>query len=169
MKLRINEEIREREVRITGKNVTPEIMKIEDALALADEMGQDLIEINQSPTPTICRIVNYDKFLYEEKKRKKEQDKINRDNRQNLKEVRFGPNTDDHDFEFKKKHIINFLQKGDKVKAFVFFRGREIMFKDKGQILLLRLLEDIEEYGSAEGMPKLEGKRLTVFIKPKKK
>ena len=169
MKLRINEEIRETEVRITGKNVIPGIMKIEDALALADQLGQDLIEINRKPTPTICRIVNYDKFLYEEKKRKREQDKINRDNRQNLKEVRFGPNTDDHDFEFKKKHIINFLQKGDKVKAFVFFRGREIMFKDKGQILLLRLLEDIEEYGVAEGMPKLEGKRLSVFIKPKKK
>ena len=169
MKLRINEEIRETEVRITGKNVIPGIMKIKDALALADQLGQDLIEINRKPAPTICRIVNYDKFLYEEKKRKREQDKINRDNRQNLKEVRFGPNTDDHDFEFKKKHIINFLQKGDKVKAFVFFRGREIMFKDKGQILLLRLLEDIEEYGVAEGMPKLEGKRLSVFIKPKKK
>ena len=169
MKLRINEEIRETEVRITGKNVIPGIMKIKDALALADQLGQDLIEINRKPTPTICRIVNYDKFLYEEKKRKREQDKINKDKRQNLKEVRFGPNTDDHDFEFKKKHIINFLQKGDKVKAFVFFRGREIMFKEKGQILLLRLLEDLEEYGVAEGMPKLEGKRLIVFIKPKKK
>jgi translation initiation factor IF-3 len=169
MKLRINEEIREKEVRVTGKNITPGIMSIGDALALADQLGQDLIEINRSPTPTICRVVNYDKFLYEEKKRKKEQDKTNKENRQNLKEVRFGPNTDHHDFEFKKKHIINFLQKGDKVKAFVFFKGREIMFKEKGQILLLKLLEDIEEYGSAEGMPKLEGKRLVVFIKPKKK
>ena len=169
MKLRINEEIKEAEVRLTGDEYKGQIIGFWEALNLARDEGKDLIEINRKPNPVICIIEDFNKFLYNQKKREKEQDKINKQNRQDLKEVRFGPNTDNHDFEFKKKHIINFLQKGDKVKAFVFFKGREIMFKDKGQILLLRLLEDIEEYGVAEGLPKFEGKRLIVFIKPKKK
>ena len=169
MKLRINEEIKEAEVRLTGDEYKGQIIGFWEALNLARDEGKDLIEINRKPNPVICIIEDFNKFLYNQKKREKEQDKINKQNRQDLKEVRFGPNTDNHDFEFKKKHIINFLQKGDKVKAFVFFKGREIMFKDKGQILLLKLLEDIEEYGVAEGLPKFEGKRLIVFIKPKKK
>jgi translation initiation factor IF-3 len=169
MKYRLNKEIREVDVRLTGDEYKGMIVSIGQAIAMANEVGKDLIEINHKPNPSICIIEDFNKFLYNIKKKEKEQEKINRQNRQDLKEVRFGPNTDDHDFKFKKKHIINFLQKGDKVKAFVFFKGREIMFKDKGQILLLKLLEDIEEYGVAEGLPKFEGKRLTVFIKPKKK
>ena len=169
MRLRINKEIREKDVRLTGEEYKGMIVSVEQALAMADEVGKDLIELNRKPDPVICIIEDFNKFLYNQKKREKEQDKINKQNRQDLKEVRFGPNTDSHDFEFKKKHIINFLQKGDKVKAFVFFKGREIMFKEKGQILLLKLLDDIEEYGVAEGLPKFEGKRLIVFIKPKKK
>jgi len=169
MKLRINEEIKEAEVRLTGEEYKGQIVGFWEALQIAREEGKDLIEINRKPNPVICIIEDFKKFLYNQKKREKEQEKINKQNRQDLKEVRFGPNTDDHDFEFKKKHIINFLQKGDKVKAFVFFKGREIMFKEKGQILLLKLLEDIEEYGTPEGLPKFEGKRLIVFIKPKKK
>jgi translation initiation factor IF-3 len=169
MRLRINKEIREKEVRITGDDYNGMIVSISHALTIALTAGKDLIEINQKPNPSICIIEDFNKFLYNQKKKQKEQEKINKQNRQDLKEVRFGPNTDSHDFEFKKKHIINFLQKGDKVKAFVFFKGREIMFKEKGQVLLLKLLDDIEEYGTPEGMPKQEGKRLTVFIKPKKK
>ena len=169
MKYRLNEDIKEAEVRLTGPEYKGQIIGFWDALKLAREEGKDLIEINRGPTPTICIIEDFNKFLYNLKKKEKEQEKLNKQNRQDLKEVRFGPNTDSHDFEFKKNHIVNFLKKGDKVKAFVFFKGREIMFKEKGQILLLKLLDEIEEFGVPEGMPKFEGKRLIVFIKPKKK
>jgi translation initiation factor IF-3 len=168
-KNRINDEIKEAEVRLTGSKYKGQVISFWEALNLAKTEGRDLIEINQKPNPVICIIEDYNKFVYNQKKREKEQVKINKQNKQNLKEVRFGPNTDDHDFEFKKKHIINFLQKGDKVKAFVFFKGREIMYKDKGEILLLKLLDELEDYGTAESMPKLEGKRYIVFINPKKK
>jgi len=166
---RINREIREVKIRLTGPEYKGQIISFQEALHLAQKNGKDLIEINNKPDPVICIIAEYDKFLYDQKKQKKEQEKLNKEKRQDLKEVRFGPNTDDHDFEFKKKHIINFLQRGDKVKAFVFFKGREIMFKEKGQILLLKLLDDIKEYGAAETLPKFEGKRLIVFINPKRK
>lgn len=169
MNYRLNEKIREKEVRLVGDNLTPGIVTIEEAINLADEMGMDLIEINQGPTPTICKIMDYQKFLYDLKKREKEQQKRSKENQQGLKEMRFGPDTGDHDFEFKKRHIINFLKNGDKVKAYVFFKGRQIMFKEKGQILLLRLLDELEDYGVAESLPKFEGKRITVFIQPKKK
>ena len=166
---RTNQQIRETEVRVVGDNVENKVMEIEDALSLADQMDMDLIEINRNANPPVCKIMDYQKFIYDEKKRKRDQEKKNRENRQELKEMRFGPNTGDHDFEFKKRHIINFLENGDKVKAFVFFKGREIKFKDKGEVLLLRLAEEVEEYGTPEALPKLEGKRLTMFIKPKKK
>ena len=168
-KNRVNEEIKEAEVRLTGPEYKGKILGFFEALSLAREQGKDLIEINRKPNPVICIIEDYNKFLYNEKKRQKEQEKINKQNRQDLKEVRFGPNTDDHDFEFKKKHIINFLQRGDKVKAYVFFKGREIMYKDKGEILLLKLLDELEGYGVAESLPKFEGKRYIVFINPKRK
>ena len=144
-------------------------MELFDALSLANQMDLDLIEINGGPTPPICKIMDYQKFLYDEKRKQREKEKRDRDNQMELKEMRFGPNTGDHDFEFKKRHIINFLKNGDKVKAFVFFKGREIKFRQQGDILLLKLLDEIEEYGMPESLPKLEGKRLTVFIKPKKK
>lgn len=166
---RTNDQIREPEVRVVGDNVENKVMEIEDAINLADQLNLDLIEISRNANPSVCKIMDYQKFLYDEKKRQREQEKKNRDARQELKEMRFGPNTGEHDFEFKKRHIINFLENGDKVKAFVFFKGREIKFKEQGQVLLLKLAEEVSEYGTPESLPKLEGKRLTMFIKPKKK
>jgi len=165
---RVNDKIEESEVRITGDNVEGGVISIEEALQLANKMDLDLIEISRKTTPTICKIMDYQKFLYNEKKRKKEQEKKNRESQIVLKEMRFGVNTGNHDFEFKKRHIINFLQNGNKVKAYVFFKGREINFQEKGETLLLRLVSDLEKYGIPESMPKLEGKRLMVCIKPKK-
>ncbi len=143
------------------------IYPIRKALALADEMGLDLVEISPNADPPVCKIVDYKKFLYDIKKRKKQQ-KANA-SKVVIKEIRFGPNTDEHDYEFKKKHAIKFLQNGAKVKAYVFFKGRSIIFKEQGEILLLRLAQDLEEYGKIEKMPQLQGKRMTMFIQPKKK
>jgi translation initiation factor IF-3 len=166
---RINHQIREKEVRLVGDNVEPGIITLEEALRIADDLELDLIEINRGPSPVICKIMDYQKFLYNEKKKQRELDKRNKQSQMDLKEMRFGANTGEHDFEFKKRHIINFLQDGDKVKAYVFFKGREIKFKDQGEILLLKLVEDVSEYGVPESLPKLEGKRLMITIKPKKK
>lgn len=165
---RINDRIRAKEVRVVmdGDN---NIMSIDDALRLSEEMGLDLIEISPNANPPVCKIMDYQKFIYDEKKRKREQEKRNRENRMDVKEMRFGPNTGEHDFEFKKRHVINFLQKGDKVKSYVFFRGREIKFKEQGEILLLKLAEEVEEYGIPESLPKLEGRKLIMVIKPIKK
>ena len=166
---RTNNQIQSQEVRVVGDNVEGGIMDLEDALTLSNQLDLDLIEINQGSTPSICKIMDYQKFLYDEAKRQREQEKRSRDSRMDVKEIRFGPNTGEHDFEFKKRHIINLLQNGDKVKVFVFFKGREIRFKEQGELLLLKLVNDLEEYGSAESLPKLEGKRLIIFIKPLKK
>ena len=137
------------------------------ALSLAEELGLDLVEISPKASPPVCKILEYKKFLYEQKKREKalkaKTSKIV------IKEIRFGPNTDEHDYEFKKKHAEKFLKEGAKLKAFVFFKGRSIVFKEKGQILLLRLAQDLEELGKVEQMPVLEGKKMTIFIAPKKK
>tara|TARA_B100000989_G_scaffold295855_1_gene277779 strand:- start:432 stop:842 length:411 start_codon:yes stop_codon:yes gene_type:complete len=136
-------------------------------LSLAQEFGLDLVEISPKATPPVCKILEYKKFLYEQKKREKalkaKTSKII------IKEIRFGPNTDEHDYEFKKKHAEKFLKEGAKLKAFVFFKGRSIIFKEKGQILLLRLAQDLESIGKVEQMPVLEGKKMTIFIAPKKK
>lgn len=134
---------------------------------MADEQGLDLVEISPKADPPVCRIIDYQKFLYQQKKKAKEI-------KQNsvkivVKEIRFGPNTDDHDYDFKLKHAVNFLKEGAKVKAYVFFRGRQIVFKDQGKILLLRFATDLEEYGKVEAMPKLEGKRMYMMISPKPK
>jgi translation initiation factor IF-3 len=125
-----------------------------------------LVEISPKADPPVCKIMDYKKFLYEQKKKKKEI--ANKTQKVVIKEIRFGPNTDDHDYDFKKKHAIKFLEDGSKLKAYVFFKGRSILFKDKGQILLLRLAQDLEEYGTVESMPKMEGKRMIMFIAPKK-
>lgn len=125
-----------------------------------------MVEISPKADPPVCKIMDYKKFLYEQKKKKKEI--ANKTQKVVIKEIRFGPNTDDHDYEFKKKHAIGFLKDGSKLKAYVFFKGRSILFKDKGQILLLRLAQDLEEYGTVESMPKMEGKRMIMFIAPKK-
>lgn len=133
---------------------------------MADEQGLDLVEISPNANPPVCKIMDYKKFLYEQKKREKALK--SKATKVVVKEIRFGPQTDDHDYEFKKKHAIKFLKDGAKLKAFVFFKGRSIVFKEQGQILLLRLAQDLEDYGKVEQMPKLEGKRMIMFIAPKK-
>lgn len=155
------------EVRLVGENVEPGVYKTSQALAMADEQGLDLVEISPNAAPPVCKIIDYKKFLYEQKKR----DKMlkAKTTQVTVKEIRFGPQTDEHDYEFKKKNAIKFLQEGSKLKAFVFFKGRSIIYKEQGQILLLRLAQDLEEYGKVESMPVLEGKRMTMYIAPKKK
>ncbi|WP_378188407.1 translation initiation factor IF-3 [Aquimarina sp. W85] len=163
---RINNKIRVEEVRLVGENVEVGVYPIKKALALAEEQELDLVEISPKAEPPVCKIMDYKKFLYEQKKR----DKVikAKTTKVIIKEIRFGPNTDEHDYEFKKKHAIKFLSEGAKLKAYVFFKGRSIIFKDKGQILLLKLAQELEEYGKVEQMPKLEGKRMIMFIAPKK-
>ena len=151
-----------------GDNIPqPQVMSIRDALRLADEMELDLIEISPKAEPPVCRIADYQKFLYQQKKKAKEL-KANQ-TKVVVKEIRFGPQTDDHDYNFKLKHAIGFLQEGTKVKSYVFFKGRSILFKEQGEVLLLRFAQDLEEYGKVEQMPQLEGKRMIMMISPKKK
>ncbi len=164
---RINELIRAKEVRIGGDDFVPAVYPIAQALKMAEEHEMDLVEISPSAVPPVCRIIDYSKFLYQLKKRQKEQKA--KQVKVNVKEIRFGPQTDDHDYNFKLKHAIGFLQDGDKVKAYVFFKGRSILFKEQGEVLLLRFANDLEEYAKVEQMPVLEGKRMTIFLSPKKK
>ena len=164
---RINNKITVKIVRVVGENIEQQIMSIDEALKLADELELDLVEISPNADPPVCRITDYQKFLYQQKKKQKEIKA--KTFKVVVKEIRFGPNTDDHDYNFKLKHAMKFLSEGAKVKAFVFFKGRSILFKEKGEILLLRLAQDLEEYGSVEQMPKLEGKRMIMFFSPKKK
>jgi translation initiation factor IF-3 len=163
---RINEKITAQEVRLVGDNVEVGVYKLNKALSLARELELDLVEISPKASPPVCKILEYKKFLYEQKKREKAMK--SKATKVILKEIRFGPQTDEHDYEFKKKHAIKFLTEGAKLKAFVFFKGRSIVFKEQGQILLLRLAQDLEEYGKVEQLPKLEGKRMIMFITPKK-
>jgi translation initiation factor IF-3 len=149
-----------------GDNVEIGVYPTNKARAIAREQELDLVEISPKANPPVCKVIDYKKFLYEQKKREKAQKA--KAVKVVVKEIRFGPNTDDHDYEFKKKHAIKFLQDGAKVKAYVFFKGRSIIFKDQGEILLLRLAQDLEEYGKLEEMPKLMGKRMMIFIQPKK-
>ena len=142
-------------------------MSLREALDLADDMELDLVEISPSADPPVCKIIDYQKFLYQQKKKQKEI-KANTA-KVVLKEIRFGPNTDDHDYNFKLKHAINFLEEGAKVKAYVFFKGRSILFKELGEKLLARFVEDLEEYGKVDQMPRLEGKRMIILLSPKKK
>ena len=155
---RINEQIRSREVRLVGDDVESTVMPTHKAIQLAEQKGVDLVEISPNAQPPVCRLIDYSKFLYQQKKRQKElkakQVKIE------VKEIRFGPQTDEHDYNFKLKHAKDFLTEGDKVKAYVFFRGRSILFKEQGEVLLLRFANDLEEYGKVEQMPVLEGKRI---------
>ncbi|MEN8124940.1 MAG: translation initiation factor IF-3 [Bacteroidota bacterium] len=163
----INEKIRALEVRLVGDNVEVGIYPIRKAREIAQELELDLVEISPNAKPPVCKVIDYKKFLYEQKKRDKALK--SKTTKVVIKEIRFGPNTDEHDYEFKKKHAIKFLESGAKLKAFVFFKGRSIIYKDQGQILLLRLAQDLEDYGTVEQMPKLEGKRMIMFIAPKKK
>jgi translation initiation factor IF-3 len=150
-----------------GDNVELGVYSLNKALKLAQELELDLVEISPNANPPVCKILEYKKFLYEQKKREKALK--SKATKVIIKEIRFGPNTDEHDYEFKKKHAEKFLKEGAKLKAFVFFKGRSIVFKEQGQILLLRLAQDLEEFGKVEQLPKLEGKRMTMFINPKKK
>lgn len=163
---RINEQIRAKEVRIVGDDMEAAVYPISQALKMAEERDSDLVEISPNAVPPVCRIIEYSKFLYQLKKRQKEQKA--KQVKVDVKEIRFGPQTDDHDYNFKLKHAIGFLQDGDKVKAYVFFKGRSILFKEQGEVLLLRFANDLEEYGRVEQMPLLEGKRMTIFVTPKK-
>ncbi len=162
---RVNEQIRVREVRITDDNGST-IVPTRQALDMAREQGVDLVEISPNATPPVCRLIDYSKFLYQQKKRAKElkakQVKVE------VKEIRFGPQTDEHDYNFKLKHAKEFLDGGNKVRAYVFFRGRSILFKEQGEVLLLRFANDLEEYGKVERMPSLEGKKMFIYIAPKK-
>ena len=162
----INEYIRAREVRLVGDNVEQGVYPIEKARRMAEEMELDLIEISPHAEPPVGRILDYQKFLYQQKKRQKEQKA--KAAKVVVKEIRFGPQTDDHDYNFKLKHAIGFLKEGSKVKAYVFFRGRSILFKEQGEVLLLRFANDLEEYGKVEMMPVLEGKRMTIMLTPLK-
>lgn len=164
---RTNEQIRAREVRIVGDDIESRVVPLREALRIAEEMELDLVEISPNAVPPVCRVVDFSKFLYQLKKKQKEakakQVKID------VKEIRFGPQTDDHDYNFKLKHAKGFLEDGDKVKAYVFFRGRSILFKEQGEQILSRFAADLEEYGKQEQAPILEGKRMTIFISPKKR
>ncbi|CAM4160338.1 translation initiation factor IF-3 [Zobellia nedashkovskayae] len=150
-----------------GDNVEVGVYPIRVALDKSEEMGLDLVEISPDAKPPVCKIIDYKKFLYEQKKREKVMK--SKATKVIVKEIRFGPNTDDHDYDFKKKHAEKFLQDGAKLKAYVFFKGRSIVYKDKGEILLLKLAQDLEDWGKVEQLPRLEGKRMTMFISPKAK
>ena len=165
---RINERIRAQQIRVVGDNIeNPGVFSLSEALKMADALELDLVEISPNAEPPVCKIIDYQKFLYQQKKKQKE---IKAKTVQVVvKEIRFGPNTDDHDFQFKMRHAEKFLQEGSKVKAYVFFKGRSILFKEQGEILLLKFAQELEEVGKVEQMPQLEGKRMTMFISPKKK
>jgi len=154
------------EVRLVGDNVEMGVYPLGSAIKIAQELELDLVEISPNASPPVCKIIDYKKFLYEQKKREKNLKA--KASKVVLKEIRFGPQTDEHDYEFKKKHAIKFLEEGAKLKAFVFFKGRSIIFKEQGHILLLRLAQDLEEYGKVEQLPKLEGKRMIMLMNPKK-
>jgi translation initiation factor IF-3 len=162
---RTNGMIRAVEVRMVGENITPGIVSLAEAMKIADELGLDLVEISPGANPPVCRCIDYNKFLYEEKKKKKEMKAKAKTSE--VKEIRFTPNTDDHDFDFKVKHAEKFLEDGNKVKAHVQFKGRAIMFKERGELLLLKFADALKDVSALEGLPKLEGKRMQVMLAPK--
>jgi len=165
---RINQEIRANEVRVVGEGLEKQgIMSLQEALQLADEMGLDLVEISPHANPPVCKIIDYQKFLYQQKKKQKEMKA--KASKIVVKEIRFGPNTDEHDYNFKLKHAQNFINEGAKVRAFVLFKGRSILYKEQGEILLLRLANDLEDIAKVEQLPKLEGKKMSILLAPKGK
>ena len=163
---RINEAIRTKEVRLVGDNVEQGVYTIQQALRIANDQELDLVEISPNVNPPVCRVVDYQKFIFQLKKKQKEQKA--KSVKVVVKEIRFGPQTDDHDYNFKLKHAKGFLSEGAKVKAYVFFRGRSILFKYQGEVLRRRFANDLEDYGRVESMPVLEGKRMTIMLAPKK-
>ncbi|MDO5036479.1 MAG: translation initiation factor IF-3 [Porphyromonas sp.] len=163
---RTNGQIRAREVRLVGDNVEQGIYSIQEAQRIANEQGLDLVEISANAEPPVCKVLDFQKFAYQQKKKAKEQRA--KQQKTQVKEIRFGPQTEEHDYNFKIKHAINFLEDGNKVRAYVFFRGRSIIFKDQGELLLLRFASDLEDYAKVEQMPTLEGKRMNMLFSPKK-
>lgn len=161
----MNDKIRAQKVRVVGENVQTDVYPLDKALKMAQEMGLDLVEISPKADPPVCKIIDYSKFKYEQKKKQKEI-KANAQ-KTVVKEIRFGPNTDDHDFNFKLNHAKNFLKEGAKVKAYVHFVGRTIVFKERGEILLLKFAQALEEIAKVDQLPKLEGKRMFIFLSPK--
>ena len=164
---RINDRIRVPEIRLVGDNITVGVYNTQDALKIAADQGLDLVEISPTANPPVCKVIDYKKFLYEKKRKEKEM-KAN-SKQSEIKEIRFTPGTDDHDFDFKAKHAEKFLQDGNKVKAYVQFKGRAIMFQERGELLLLKFAERLAEIGSLESMPKMEGRRMIAIFTPKKK
>jgi len=164
---KINQYIRALTVRVVGENIEPGVYSIEEARKMAEDAELDLVEISPNADPPVCRLVDYNKFLYE--KKKKDKDQKAKAKQSEVKEIRFTPNTDEHDFDFKAKHAEKFLQEGNKVKCFVQFKGRSILFQDRGQLLLLKFAERLSEWGSLESMPKMEGRRMLAIFTPKKK
>lgn len=162
---RVNEQIHVREVRVVSEDGS-EVMPTRKAMDLARQQGVDLVEISPNAQPPVCRLIDYSKFLYQQKKRQKEMKQ--KQLKVEVKEIRFGPQTDEHDYQFKLKHAQEFLLEGNKVRAYVFFRGRSILFKEQGEVLLLRFANDLEEYGKVESMPALEGKKMFLYLAPKK-
>ncbi len=165
LQYRVNEKIRAKEVRVVTDDGS-DVMPTRKALDLARQQSVDLVEISPNAQPPVCRLIDYSKFLYQQKRRQKEMKQ--KQVRQEVKEIRFGPQTDEHDYQFKLKHAIEFLNEGNKVRAYVFFRGRSILFKEQGEVLLLRFANDLEEYAKVEQLPKLEGKRMFLYLAPKK-
>ena len=163
---RINENLVAKEVRLVGENVEQGVYPISQAIDIADRQGLDLVEISPNAVPPVCKVVDYQKFLYQQKKREKEMKK--KSTTVVVKEIRFGPQTDEHDYNFKLKHAQEFIKQGCKIRAYVFFKGRSILFKEQGEILLLRLANDLEEVAKVESMPELEGKKMSVMLSPKK-
>ncbi len=163
----INERIRAKSVRVVGEGIEQGVFPIEQALQIARNAGLDLVEISATTDPPICRVIDYKKFLYEQKRKQKEIKQ--KTARVVVKEIRFGPHTEDHDFNFKKNHALGFLKEGAKVRAYVFFRGRTILFKEMGEMLLLKFAQELEEVGKVEQMPTMDGKKMTMVIGPKKK
>jgi translation initiation factor IF-3 len=163
----VNERIRVKEVRLVGENIEPGVYTIEQARQIAEDQEMDLVEISPNAEPPVCRVVDYQKFLYQQKKKEKELK--SKATKVVVKEIRFGPQTDDHDYNFKLKHAIGFLKDGAKIKAYVFFKGRSILFKEQGEVLLLRFANDLEEYAKVDQLPQLEGKRMILLLSPKKK
>ena len=163
---RVNDRIFAKEVRLVGDNVEAGVYPIKEAREIAEQQEMDLVEISPNAVPPVCKVIDFQKFIYQQKKHQKEQKA--KSIKVVVKEIRFGPQTDDHDYNFKLKHAIEFLKEGSKVKAYVFFKGRSILFKDQGEVLLLRFVNDLEEYGKIEQMPQLEGKRMIIMITPKK-
>lgn len=163
---RINGNIRAREIRLVGDNVEQGVYTVQEALRMADDLELDLVEISPTAVPPVCKIMDYQKFLYQQKKKQKEAKA--KSVKVVVKEIRFGPQTDDHDFNFKLKHAKSFLEEGSKVKAFVFFKGRSILFKDQGEVLLLRFATELEDLAKVDQLPQLEGKKMIMMLSPKK-